>query len=97
MSPAPEHEKTKVVLSDLVAILLDELDMPWESLGSSTLRREDMAVGIEPDDCFYNQHYADILGKERLDVAVALPSGSGAGGGCHVHHGTASVCRLTGA
>jgi hypothetical protein len=27
--------------------------MPWESLGSTTFRREEMAVGIEPDDCFY--------------------------------------------
>jgi Uma2 family endonuclease len=43
----PEHEKTTVIISDLVKVLLDELDMPWESLGSTTLRREDMAAGIE--------------------------------------------------
>jgi Uma2 family endonuclease len=47
VAPLPEHEKTTVIISDLVKVLLDELDMPWESLGSTTLRREDMAAGIE--------------------------------------------------
>ena len=37
VSPLPAHEKAKVIISDLVKILLDELDMPWESLGSTTL------------------------------------------------------------
>jgi hypothetical protein len=31
--PLPEHAKAKVVISDLLKVLLDELDMPWESLG----------------------------------------------------------------
>ena len=39
VSPLPEHEKAKVVLSDLLKVLLDELNMPWESLGSTTFRR----------------------------------------------------------
>jgi hypothetical protein len=47
VAPLPEHEKAKVVISDLVKVLLDELGMLWESLGSTTLRREDMAAGIE--------------------------------------------------
>ncbi|HSX82497.1 MAG TPA: hypothetical protein VLQ80_28545 [Candidatus Saccharimonadia bacterium] len=41
-SPLPAHEKAKVIISDLVKILLDELDMPWESLGSTTFRRAEM-------------------------------------------------------
>ena len=56
VSPLPEHAKAQVVMSDLLKVLLDELDMPWESLGSTTFRREEMAAGIEPDDCFYIQH-----------------------------------------
>jgi len=73
VSPLPEHEKAKVVISDLVKILLDELDMPWESLGSTTFRREDMAAGIEPDDCFYIQHHAVMVGKDRVDLTVDPP------------------------
>jgi Uma2 family endonuclease len=73
VSPLPEHEKAKVVVSDLLKVLLDELDMPWESLGSTTFRREEMAAGIEPDDCFYIQHQAAMVGKDRIDLAVDPP------------------------
>jgi Uma2 family endonuclease len=73
VSPLPEHEKARVVMSDLLKILLDALDMPWESLGSTTFRREGMAAGIEPDDCFYIQHQATMVGKERIDLAVDPP------------------------
>ncbi len=73
VSPLPEHEKAKVVISDLIKVLLDELDMPWESLGSTTFRREEMAAGIEPDDCFYIQHQAVMVGKDRIDLAVDPP------------------------
>jgi Uma2 family endonuclease len=71
--PLPEHEKSKVIISDLVKVLLDELDMPWESLGSTTFRRKDMAAGIEPDDCFYIQHQALMVGKDRIDLMVDPP------------------------
>lgn len=73
MSPSPEHERAKVILRDLIKVLLDELDMPWESLGSTTFRREDMAAGIEPDDCFYIQHQAMMVGKNRLDLTIDPP------------------------
>jgi Uma2 family endonuclease len=73
VSPLPEHEKAKVVLSDLLKVLLDELNMPWESLGSTTFRREEMAAGIEPDDCFYIQHQAAVVGKDRIDLTVDPP------------------------
>lgn len=76
VSPLPEHEKARVVISDLLKVLLDELDMPWESLGSTTFRREEMTAGIEPDDCFYIQHQAAMVGKDRIDLAVAPPQTS---------------------
>ena len=72
VSPLPAHEKAKVIISDLVKILLDELDMPWESLGSTTFRRAEMAAGIEPDDCFYfSYHYAPSDHRVPLDEACA--------------------------
>lgn len=73
MAPLPEHEKAKVVISDLIKILLDEYDMSWESLGSTTFRREDMAAGIEPDDCFYIQHHAVMIGRDRVDLTIDPP------------------------
>jgi Uma2 family endonuclease len=53
MVPLPEHERAKVIIGDLVKILLDELDLNWESFGSTTIKREEMTAGVEPDDCFY--------------------------------------------
>ncbi|MEB3337718.1 MAG: Uma2 family endonuclease [Leptolyngbyaceae bacterium] len=73
VAPLPEHEKAKVILGDLLKALLDELDMNWESLGSTTFQREDMKAGIEPDDCFYIQHHALMIGKDRIDLTVDPP------------------------
>ncbi len=73
MAPLPEHEKAKVVISDLIKILLDEYDMSWESLGSTTFQRADMAAGIEPDDCFYIQHHAVMIGRDRVDLTIDPP------------------------
>lgn len=70
MVPLPEHERAKVIIGDLVKILLDELDLNWESLGSTTFKREDMTVGIEPDDCFYIQNHRLMIGKDRIDLTV---------------------------
>lgn len=73
VAPLPEHEKAKVVIGDLLKALLDELDMNWESLGSTTFRREEMSVGIEPDDCFYIQNHALMIGRDRIDLTIDPP------------------------
>jgi Uma2 family endonuclease len=44
--PLPEHERTKVLISNLLVVLMEELDLPWESLGSSTFKKESMNAGI---------------------------------------------------
>ncbi|RUR76774.1 Uma2 family endonuclease [Chlorogloeopsis fritschii PCC 9212] len=73
MAPLPEHERAKVLLADLVKILLKVQKRSWEPLGSTTLKRKDMAAGIEPDDCFYIQNYKAVIGKNRLDLTVDPP------------------------
>jgi Uma2 family endonuclease len=65
----------------MVKILLEELgiDSPKETLrerecyGSTTFKRQDMAAGIEPDNCFYIQNYRLMIGKRRLDLTVDPP------------------------
>lgn len=73
MTPLPEHERSKVIIGDLVKALLDELDLNWESLGSTTFKREDMTAGIEPDDCFYIQNHRLMIGRDRIDLTVDPP------------------------
>ena len=68
--PLPEHERAKVLISHLLVVLLEELRLDWESLGSTTFKRKTMLAGIEPDDCFYIQNYAAVVGEKRLDLEV---------------------------
>jgi Uma2 family endonuclease len=70
VAPLPEHEPTKVVLTDLLKVLLDELDLDWDSLSSTTFKREKSQSGIEPDDCFYIQNHAAMIGRDRIGFTV---------------------------
>lgn len=71
--PLPEHEKSKVILGDLVKALLDELDLDYVSFGSTTFKRQDLGQGFEPDDCFYIRHYPGMVGKKRLNLEQDPP------------------------
>lgn len=73
MSPLPEHEINKEIISDLVKALLEELDIEFLPLGSTTFKNQLMSKGIEPDNCFYIQNEAVIRGKDRLDLTVEPP------------------------
>jgi Uma2 family endonuclease len=73
MVPLPEHEKAKEIIGDIIKILLDRLNIDYDSLGSTTLKSEKMTQGVEPDACFYIQNQALVLGKNRLDLNVDPP------------------------
>jgi Uma2 family endonuclease len=73
VTPLPEHEVAKVIVGDLIKILLQEMGYEYESLGSTTFRRQDLDRGIEPDDCFYIEHYQQMIGKERIDLTRDPP------------------------
>ena len=68
--PLPGHERIKILISNLLVILLEELGLEWESLGSTTFKSKRMQAGIEPDDCFYIKNYQAMIGKTRLDLDV---------------------------
>ena len=64
MAPSSTHERPKYVIGSLVSALRDELDIDVESLGSTTFRSKMKAKGAEPDDCFYVQNAALVIGRE---------------------------------
>ena len=68
MAPASTHEKPKSVLHTLVTALRDELDIDIESLGSTTFKAQMKARGAEPDDCFYIQNAALVIGNADVDI-----------------------------
>ena len=71
--PLPEHEFSKEIIGDMVKILLEELEIDRECFGSTTFQRKSMLQGIEPDNCFYIQNYALMIGKKRIDLTVDPP------------------------
>ncbi|WP_107667362.1 Uma2 family endonuclease [Cyanothece sp. BG0011] len=73
MNPLPEHERNKEIISDLIKILLEELEIEFCSLGSTTFKNKLMQQGIEPDNCFYIENEAKIRGKDRLDLTIDPP------------------------
>jgi Uma2 family endonuclease len=73
VTPLPEHEINKNFITNFIEILLEELDIEFCPLGSTTFKNELMQQGIEPDNCFYIQHESLIRGKERIDLKIDPP------------------------
>jgi len=53
MNPGPSHERIKTVIARLLELWALECDVVIEGVGSWTLRREDKARGVEPDECYF--------------------------------------------
>jgi len=68
-----KHEAAKHVLTLLVEILAEELNVDVYGLGSTTFRRADLERGFEPDACFYIQREALVRGKDEIDLTVDPP------------------------
>ncbi|MBE9117569.1 Uma2 family endonuclease [Lusitaniella coriacea LEGE 07157] len=73
VTPLPEHERNKEYISDFVKVLLEELEIEFCSLGSTTFRNKNMLQGVEPDNCFYIQNEALVRSKNRLDLTIDPP------------------------
>jgi Uma2 family endonuclease len=73
MAPLPEHEYFKEAIGDLVKDLADELDIDYETLGSTTWKRQDLLAGVEADNCFYVQNESLIRGKLDFDLTQDPP------------------------
>lgn len=73
MVPLPEHEDDKVIIADLVKVLLEELEIEFRNLGSTTFKSQAMKQGIEADDCFYIENEIAVRGKKRIDLSVDPP------------------------
>lgn len=68
MTPLPEHEYYKEVLSEATKEIADVLERDYESYGSTTWRRQIKEAGLEPDNCFYFQNEFKVRGKLSFDL-----------------------------
>jgi Uma2 family endonuclease len=70
MSPSFRHEKPSMRLAQIVLALVEELGLEAVCARSTTFRQEQAERGLEPDDCFYIAHFAEMLGVRDIDLAV---------------------------
>ena len=73
MSPHFEHDRAKEIVAYIAALALEEMDVDFESAGSTTYKREVLKRGFEPDASFYIQNAERVRGKKRLDMEVDPP------------------------
>lgn len=67
------HERRKEFILHLFFALTEELEIEIETGGSTTLQREDLERGVEPDTSFFIQHAAEIKNKDTHDLSTDPP------------------------
>lgn len=68
MTPLYEHEKPKEVLTALIGIIAEELNIEIARAGSTTFKRQELGRGAEPDSSFYIQNERLVRGKSKIDL-----------------------------
>ena len=62
--PLDVHEAINRLLEKIISAITFELGLSIKSFGSTTLNREDLSAGAEPDSCFYIQNARKIKGRK---------------------------------
>ncbi|NEO88069.1 MAG: Uma2 family endonuclease [Spirulina sp. SIO3F2] len=66
MSPLPKHGRDVSLLADIIKVLLDSAGCEYDSFTPVTMQLPEES-GIEPDYCFYIDHWQAVSGKDRID------------------------------
>lgn len=70
MSPLLIHDNDADFLGQCVVYLINLQKRPRVSGGSSTLRRQSLKRGLEPDRCYWIESAPQVRGKRRVDLKV---------------------------
>ncbi len=68
MTPLPEHEYYKQVISTAIEDIAEVLEKNYECYGSTTWNRHNQEVGVEPDNCFYFQNEEKVRGQIKINL-----------------------------
>lgn len=63
MSPLEEHESARSLIGRFIEILIAELRLNLKTMGSTRLKRPELAAGGEPDECYYIQNEPLVRGR----------------------------------
>jgi Uma2 family endonuclease len=72
MSPLPQHGREASLIADIIKVLLDWTGDEYDSFTPVTMQLPEES-GIEPDYCFYIDHWEAISGKKRIDWRTDPP------------------------
>jgi Uma2 family endonuclease len=72
MSPLPKHGRDASLIADIIKVLLDRSAREYDSFTPVTMELPEES-GIEPDYCFYIDHWPAVSGKERIDWRIDPP------------------------
>ncbi len=61
--PSQLHEQMSELIGLFIRVLVLELGLKLKSLRSTTLNREDLNRGVEPDNAYYIQNSSKVIGK----------------------------------
>jgi Uma2 family endonuclease len=73
MTVSRTHERWKSVLARLLEMFAFALRIPLVSSGNLTIRRQDLARGLEPDVCYYVQNANAMSEVRELDLSRDPP------------------------
>ncbi|MCF3607351.1 Uma2 family endonuclease [Planktothrix agardhii 1033] len=62
--PLESHEFASELIGLFIRILVGEMGMKLKSMRSTTLTREDLDRGAEPDNAYYIQNQAKVAGRK---------------------------------
>lgn len=70
--PLEDHEQASDLIGLFIRILVFELGLKLKSMRSTTLAREDLSRGAEPDNAYYIQNQPKVAGR-NVDLKRDLP------------------------
>ena len=70
MSPSPDHESISKLIGHMIETLAEELSIPFRSLRCTTWRRQDLAKGLEADECYYILNHHRVNKRRMVDLAA---------------------------
>ena len=73
MSPSREHERVKRRIGRMIETVTEELNIPIDSAGSTTLTSQLKQKGVEADECYYIASEPKVRGRDDLDLSTDPP------------------------
>jgi Uma2 family endonuclease len=72
MAPMPQHGRDAHLIASIITTLLDWTEQEYDAFTPVTMELPEES-GIEPDYCFYIEHWQAVSGKRRINWSIDPP------------------------